>query len=74
MLLKWGNYSTENTVETRYNDCSWDHENSYVITIYSLYALYIELFSRVGTKKCVRISIKNVIRMFVIASLHCIGK
>ena len=49
-MVKGGHY----TVETRYNECSWDHENLYVITINSLYALYIELFARVGTKKCVR--------------------
>ena len=42
------------TVETRYNECSWDHENSYVITIFSLYALDIALFQRVGTKNRVR--------------------
>ena len=42
------------TVETRYNECSWDHENSYVITIFSLYALGIALFQRVGTKNRVR--------------------
>ena len=33
---------------------------------------YIQLFSRVGTKSVFVISIENVIRMFVIASFHCI--
>ena len=41
-------------VKTGYNKCLRDPENSYVITINSLYALHIALFSRVGTQKCVR--------------------
>ena len=47
-------YKLATTVETRYNECSRDPKNSYVITSNSLYALHMVLFSRVGTQRCIR--------------------
>ena len=54
LLEAKGNNMHYCTVKTRYNDCSRDSENSYIITINSLFALHIALISRVGTQKCVR--------------------